>query len=106
MSGDERESEIDRLVELLALAGIDVEVARCDPEALRLTAWDLLALAAMLEAPHAQAASHDLPVRDALAAAGTAVSARGAVKRVDMRLSEARHATGVEPRPCGCRGAM
>lgn len=41
---------IDALIERLALACIDVERERCDPEALRLTARDMLELADLLDA--------------------------------------------------------
>lgn len=40
---------IEALVERLAMLGIDVEPDRCDPAALRMTAWDLTTLAALLE---------------------------------------------------------
>jgi hypothetical protein len=46
MDGSERIAE---LVEVLALAGIDVEPQRCDPQALRLTAEQLLELATLLD---------------------------------------------------------
>lgn len=45
-----RNHRIDELVEALAASLIDVEPERCDPEALRLTAAELLELASLLEA--------------------------------------------------------
>lgn len=46
-----REGRIDELVETLRLSLIDIEPERCDPEALRLTAAELLELASLLELP-------------------------------------------------------
>lgn len=44
-----RDQQIDALVERLSLAAIDIEVGRCDPEALRLTARDMIELATLLD---------------------------------------------------------
>lgn len=48
MGDDEREREIDGLIERLELSGIDVDPRRCDVAALRLVAIDLLRLAEAL----------------------------------------------------------
>lgn len=45
---DDRTEAITALVDRLALSGIDIDPRRCDPVALRLTAADLLDLAALL----------------------------------------------------------
>ena len=61
-----RQHRIDELVEALAASLIDVEPERCDPEALRLTAAEMLELASLLEAPDGEANHPGLePVRPA-----------------------------------------
>lgn len=45
----ESTARLERLVERLALAGVDVEPVRCDAQALRLTAGEMLELADLLD---------------------------------------------------------